>query len=81
MFLGDFGEIDVFLHVLVVLVRRPKLQLQHTNTEKDRTMSNLSILKLTDARKPTQVAAVVQRRNKLIRRIWQQTELARAQQT
>lgn len=43
-------------------------------------MSNLSTLKLTDARKPMQVAAVVQRRNKLIRRIWQQTELARAQQ-
>lgn len=43
------------------------------------TATTLSTLKLTDARKPTQVPQVVQRRNKLIKRIWQQTELARAQ--
>jgi hypothetical protein len=41
--------------------------------------NNLTLLKLTDARKPTQLSQVVQRRNKLIKRIWQQTELARAQ--
>ena len=44
-------------------------------------MSNLNTLKLTDAKKPTQIPQVLQRRNKLIKRIWQQTELARAQQT
>ena len=43
------------------------------------TATALSTLKLTDARKPTLVSPQVQRRNKLIRRIWQQTELARAQ--
>ena len=42
-------------------------------------MTNLSSLKLTDARKPNQVPQVVQRRNKLAKRVWQQTELARAQ--
>lgn len=44
-------------------------------------MSNLAQLKLTDARKPTQVSAVVQRRNKLLKRIWQQIQLVKAQQS
>lgn len=43
-------------------------------------MTNLNTLKLTDAKKPTQVPQVLQRRNKLLKRIWQQTELAQAQQ-
>ena len=81
VFWADFGEIDLQLYKSVVLVGGLTLQLLHINTERTKNMSNLSTLKLTDARKPTQVAAVVQRRNKLIRRIWQQTELARAQQT
>ena len=59
----------------------PKLQLLKHTTEKDTQMSNLNTLKLTDAKKPTQIPQVLQRRNKLIKRIWQQTELARAQQT
>lgn len=60
----------------------PKLQLLlKRTTEKDTQMSNLNTLKLTDAKKPTQIPQVLQRRNKLIKRIWQQTELARAQQT
>ena len=42
--------------------------------------SALSALKLTDARKPNQVPQVVQRRNKLAKRIWQQIELAKAQE-
>ena len=45
------------------------------------TATALSTLKLTDARKPTQASPLVQRRNKLIKRIWQQTELARSRET
>ena len=43
-------------------------------------MSTLNTLKLTDARKPNQVPQVVQRRNKLAKRVWQQIELAKAQE-
>ncbi len=44
------------------------------------TISALAALKLTDARKPQQVPQVVQRRNKLAKRVWQQIELAKAQE-
>ena len=44
-------------------------------------MSTLSTLKLTATVKPTQVPAVQQRRNKLAKRVWEQIELAKAQQT
>ena len=43
-------------------------------------MSSLSTLKLTATQKPTQVSAVQQRRTKLAKRIWEQIELAKAQQ-
>lgn len=43
-------------------------------------MSTFSTLKLTAAQKPTQVAPVVVRRNKLAKRIWEQQELLKAQQ-
>ena len=43
-------------------------------------MSTLNALKLTATTKPTQVSAVQQRRNKLAKRIWEQIELAKAQQ-
>jgi hypothetical protein len=43
-------------------------------------MSTLSTLKLTATIKPTQVTAVQQRRNKLAKRVWEQMELAKAQQ-
>jgi hypothetical protein len=42
-------------------------------------ISTLSKLTLTDARKLQQVPQVVQRRNKLALRVWQQMELAKAQ--
>ena len=42
-------------------------------------MSTLSQLKLTSAVKPRSLPDVQQRRNKLIHRIWEQVELARAQ--
>lgn len=43
-------------------------------------MNTLTALKLTDARKPNQVPQVVLRRNKLAKRVWQQIELAKAQE-
>jgi hypothetical protein len=43
-------------------------------------MSTLNTLKLTTTQKPTQVPAVQQRRNKLVKRVWEQIELAKAQQ-
>ena len=44
-------------------------------------MANLATLKLSAAVKPTHMPAVQQRRNKLAKRLWEQTELAKAQQT
>ena len=43
-------------------------------------MSTLNTLKITDAKKPNQIPQVVQRRNKLAKRVWQQIELAKAQE-
>lgn len=43
-------------------------------------MTGLTGLKLTAAQKPTQMSPVQLRRNKLAKRLWEQTELARAQQ-
>jgi hypothetical protein len=43
-------------------------------------MMAFSSLKLTTAQKPTQMSAVQQRRNKLEKRLWEQMELAKAQQ-
>ena len=43
-------------------------------------MSTFSTLKLTAAQKPTQIAPVVVRRNKLAKRIWEQQELLKEQQ-
>lgn len=41
-------------------------------------MSTLSSLKLVAAQKPTALPAVQQRRNKLVKRVWEQIELAKA---
>ena len=43
-------------------------------------MSALTTLKLTAAQKPTNIPQVQQRRNKLVKRLWEQAELAKAQQ-
>ena len=43
-------------------------------------MTALTGLKLTAAQKPTQMPPVQQRRNKLAKRLWEQMELAKAQQ-
>lgn len=43
-------------------------------------MATLATFKLSGAVKPTHVPAVQLRRNKLVKRLWEQIELARAQQ-
>lgn len=43
-------------------------------------MSALAGLKLSNTRKPTQQPAIIQQRTKLSKRIWEQMELAKAQQ-
>ena len=43
-------------------------------------MNALNGLKLVGAQKPTQLPAIQQRRNKLVKRLWEQIELAKAQQ-
>jgi len=42
-------------------------------------MSTLSKLKFTTARRGTQISPVLARRNKIVRRIWEQVQLAKAQ--
>jgi hypothetical protein len=43
-------------------------------------MSMLTNLKLVAAKRPGSLPQIVQRRNRLISKIWEQTELAKAQQ-
>ena len=43
-------------------------------------MSTLNTLKLVASQKPTSLPPVMQRRNKLVKRIWEQIELAKAEQ-
>jgi hypothetical protein len=43
-------------------------------------MNTLATLKLTTTKKPSQIPQVLQRRNKLGKRIWEQIELAKAEQ-
>ena len=42
------------------------------------TLENLNALKLTDAKRPKNQPPIVQRRNKLISKLWEQLELAKA---
>ena len=44
-------------------------------------MNALNGLKLVGTQKPTQMPAIQQRRNKLAKRLWEQIELAKAQQS
>ena len=44
------------------------------------TIANLATLKLSTAVKPTHMPVIQVRRNKLVRRLWEQMELAKAQQ-
>ena len=51
-----------------------------TNNTEGTAMNALAQLKLTNTRKPTQQPAIIQQRTKLAKRIWEQMELAKAQQ-
>ena len=57
-----------------------KIKLVHCYTERTNAMTALAGLKLTATQKPTQMSPVQQRRNKLAKRLWEQMELAKAQQ-
>jgi len=51
------------------------------NANKERTkMTAFTALKLTATKKPTQIPQVLQRRLKLSKRLWEQIELAKAEQ-
>ena len=43
-------------------------------------MSLLNALKLSTTKKPTHIPPVLQRRNKLLKRLWEQIELAKAEE-
>jgi hypothetical protein len=45
------------------------------------TLDSLNTLKLTDAKRPKNQPPIVQRRNKLISKLWEQLELAKARQS
>lgn len=78
--LWRFGQISCCPKNLVALAKRPKLQLVHCYTERNTAMSTLNALKLTAVQKPTSLPQVQQRRDKLIKRIWEQIELSKAEQ-
>jgi hypothetical protein len=52
-----------------------------SNVGKEEHMSALASLKLSAVTKPTNITPVQLRRNKLAKRLWEQMELAKAQQT
>jgi hypothetical protein len=56
-----------------------KLLFYYAN-KKGTQMSTLAALKLTTTKKPSQIPQVLQRRNKLAKRLWEQIELAKAEQ-
>jgi hypothetical protein len=58
-----------------------KITCAFSTTERKQHMATLNSLKLTAQQKPTQMTAVQIRRNKLAKRLWEQMELAKAQQT
>jgi ABC-type phosphate/phosphonate transport system ATPase subunit len=73
-------QIDTSWKNQVVQASGLKIKLVHCYTERNNAMTALTGLKLTAAQKPTQMSPVQQRRNKLAKRLWEQAELAKAQQ-
>jgi hypothetical protein len=65
---------------VVVQASRLKIKLVHCYTQRNNAMTALAGLKLTATQKPTQMSSVQQRRNKMAKRLWEQAELAKAQQ-
>jgi ABC-type phosphate/phosphonate transport system ATPase subunit len=73
-------QIDTSWKNQVVQASGLKIKLVHCYTQRNNAMTALAGLKLTAAQKPTQMTPIQQRRNKLAKRLWEQAELARAQQ-
>jgi hypothetical protein len=65
---------------VVVQAHSLKIKLVHCYTQRNNAMTALAGLKLTATQKPTQMSSVQQRRNKMAKRLWEQAELAKAQQ-
>ena len=78
---GRCGRLTMGGRISVVQMLRPTIKLVHCYTERTTAMTALNGLKLVAAQKPTSLPAVQQRRNKLVKRIWEQIELAKAEQT
>jgi hypothetical protein len=60
---------------------KQKLIFKIINNYKGKVMSLLNALKLSTTKKPTHIPPVLQRRNKLLKRLWEQIELAKAEET
>lgn len=75
------GTLTLMAKNQVVQARSLKIKLVHCYTQRNNAMTALAGLKLTATQKPTQMSPVQQRRNKLAKRLWEQAELARAQQS
>ena len=78
---GVCGNLTLVAKNQVVQAHNLKIKLVHCYTQRNNAMTALTGLKLTAAQKPTQMSPVQQRRNKLAKRLWEQMELAKAQQT
>jgi len=74
------GTLTLMAKNQVVQAYSLKIKLVHCYTQRNNAMTALTGLKLTAVQKPTQMSPVQQRRNKLAKRLWEQAELARAQQ-
>jgi hypothetical protein len=65
---------------LVARIGNQKLTYKNINNYKGKVMSLLNALKLSTTKKPTHIPPVLQRRNKLLKRLWEQIELAKAEE-
>ncbi|WP_206600299.1 DUF6641 family protein [Chromobacterium sphagni] len=68
----------LYEHIVSVALRHKSLT--HTTEKLKGLKMTLANLKLTAAKKPTQISAVVQRRNRLVMRLREQIKLAKAEQ-
>lgn len=66
--------------LIVTAALRHKCRLRNELTHLKGLKMTLANLKLTAAKKPTQISAVIQRRNKLVMRLREQIELTKAEQ-
>ena len=81
VFSWRFGQISFVGQISIVQMLVMKIKLVHCYTERTTAISTLNALKLVAAQKPTSLPKVDQRRNKLVKRILEQIELAKAEQS